>query len=147
MEGSGTQDCICVAMVFYPVLADPQQAVAANGFFTRQEDEIRLYRIRDIRYSQTLGERMAGTGTLEIISNDASQPVIQLKHIKHAKKVKEVLSQYVEIARRENGVRTSEVLGGGPQLPGEHPDFPQGESLGPQIVPDVNGDGVDDRLQ
>jgi hypothetical protein len=120
----------------------PSRLFIQTGLFTAREDEIRLYRIKDISYTQSLGERLGGTGTLRIVSSDASMPDILLEHIKNAKKVKAVLSQAVEVSRRENGVRTSEVVGGGiPPVPGN------AASLGPEMVPDANGNGIDDRLE
>lgn len=122
----------------------PSRLFIQTGFLTSREDEIRLYRIKDISYSQSLTERIAGTGTLHIVSSDASTPQVLLHHIKNAKKVKAVLSQAVEVSRRENGVHTSEVVGGpGPHLhPGDG-----GPSLGPELAPDRNGNGIDDRLE
>ncbi len=114
-----------------------------KGFFTKTEEEIRLYRIKDVTYSQTFGERIGGTGSLCIISSDASIPEVELEHIKNARTVKDVISQCVEIARRENGVRTSEIVGGGaaPAHDGGHP------AMGPEMFPDIDHDGVDDRLE
>lgn len=90
----------------------PTKLVVESGFLNTQEDEIRLYRVRDIAYSQSFLERIAGTGTLTIVSNDSSLPQAKLVHIKNARKVKEVISQTVELARRASGVRTSELMAG-----------------------------------
>lgn len=127
----------------------PSRLVISSGFINQKEEEIRLYRVKDVTYTQTLMERIGGTGTLKIISNDASVPEIRLVHIKNARKVKDVLSQSVEVARRENGVRTSELMGSG-AMEGHGPacfeDNEGADSLGPNMVPDFDGDGVDDRL-
>ena len=128
----------------------PSRLIINTGLLNLQEEEIRLYRIKDVSYSQTLGERVGGTGTLRIISTDASVPEIQLHHIKNARKVKDVISQAVEVSRRENGVRTSELIGGvmssKADLDGDGiPD--SGTALGPDMMPDFNGNGIDDRLE
>ena len=117
--------------------------ILAKGFWTIREDEIRLYRIRDVAFTQTLGERMNGTGTLTIKSSDASVPEIKLIHIKNARKVKEIISQQVEICRRENGVHASELIGNGP-VPHQHNENCDHDALGPEILPDVNGNGIPD---
>lgn len=122
----------------------PSRLFIQTGFLTSHEDEIRLYRIKDISYSQSLTERIAGTGTLHIVSSDASTPQVLLHHIKNAKKVKAVLSQAVEVSRRENGVHTSEVVGG--NGPHHHPGDGC-RSHGPELAPDRNGNGIDDRLE
>ncbi len=111
-----------------------------KGFINYTEGEVRLYRIKDITYTQSLGERIGGTGTLKIISTDATTPALEVLHIKNARKVKDVLSQAVEVSRRENGVRASEIIGGAPGQRG-------GGALGPEIFPDADGDGIDDREQ
>lgn len=112
------------------------------GLLSRKEEEIRLYRITDVTFKQSLGERLIGAGTICVLSSDNSMPEIHLIHIKNAKKVKDVLSQCVENARREAGVRTSELVGMGPTGCSDG-----GPSSGPKIFPDANHDGVDDRLQ
>lgn len=119
----------------------PSRLILNVGFLHQREDEIRLYRIKDVSYSQTLSERIGGTGTLRILSTDASVPEIQLQHIKNARKVKEVLSQAIEVSRRENGVRTSELLGS--TVDGSD----SSDALGPDMMPDFNGNGIDDRME
>ncbi|MBQ7815820.1 MAG: hypothetical protein IJ339_00490, partial [Oscillospiraceae bacterium] len=59
----------------------------------------------------------------------------------------DVISQSVEIARRENGVRTSELMGGGPGPFLDNMDNDGAESLGPSMVPDFDGNGIDDRTE
>lgn len=129
----------------------PSKLVVTHGFLNQGEEEVRLYRIKDISYSQSLGERIGGTGTLRVVSTDATLPELVLCHIKNAKKVKEVLSQAVEVSRRVNGVRTSELIGGGgPPHPGHDcgdPDLDGHPSLGPDLAPDLDGNGVPDHLE
>jgi len=124
----------------------PSRLVISTGFINQKEEEIRLYRVKDVTYTQSLIERIGGTGTLRIISNDASVPEIHLDHIKNARKVKDVISQSVEVARRENGVRTSELMGGA-MTGGPFADNDGAESLGPNMVPDFDGDGIDGRTE
>ena len=98
----------------------PSKLIIETGFLNRKEEETRLYRIADISYSQSLGERMGNTGTLILSSNDISSPVLALEHIKNAKQVREVLSLQIEKARRAAKVRTSEMVGNFPD--GEYDD-------------------------
>ena len=91
--------------------------IVQKGFLNLREEEVLLFRVRDISYSQTLGERIGGTGTLKIISTDASVPELELLHIKNARKVKDVLSLVVDQARKKNGVRPAEMIGGRPGMP------------------------------
>lgn len=82
-----------------------------KGFFKKTEDDILLYRITDVSFFQTLGERLAGLGTLCVMSSDVSNPEAHLTHIKKARKVKELILQKVEEARKRSGVFTSEIVG------------------------------------
>lgn len=128
----------------------PSKLTIATGFLHRREEEVRLYRIKDITFEQSLIERMNGTGTLKIISTDASVPVIQLLHIKKAKLIKDVISQAVEVARRANGVRTSEVIGNMPGLGGHmhgEVDPDAAAALGPELHPDLDGNGIPDCME
>lgn len=109
------------------------------GLLSRKEEEVRLYRVTDVTFKQSFFEKLLGVGTVCILSSDNSMPELHLRHIKNAKKVKDVLSQCVENNRRSAGVRTSELVGGGP--------IGCSDTFGPRLFPDANHDGVDDRLQ
>lgn len=81
-----------------------------RGLLNTREEEIMLFRVRDISYAQSLFERLANTGTVIITSTDATTPVVRLEHVKNAKDVKELLLQLVEQNRKKNRVRTAEVM-------------------------------------
>lgn len=89
----------------------PTRLIVESGFLNKKEDEIKLYRVTDVEYSQTLFERIGGVGTIRLLSNDTSSPEMKLLHIKNAKEVKEAISYTVEHARKDSGVRTSEMVG------------------------------------
>ena len=74
-----------------------------RGFLNVHQDEIVLYRVRDLRVSQTLWQRVFGVGTVTVISTDKSIPELALKNIRQPNDVKELIHEYVEkmkIARR-----------------------------------------------
>lgn len=81
-----------------------------RGLLNTREEEIMLFRVRDISYTQSLFERLANTGTVIISSTDATTPVVKLEHVKNAKDVKKLLLQLVEQNRKKNRVRTAEVM-------------------------------------
>ncbi len=83
-----------------------------TGFASLNEEEILLYRIRDISVRQSLFERMFGVGTVHVSSTDVTVPHLDLMHIKNPRKVKEVLSKCVEMCRHRNGIRSTELMGG-----------------------------------
>ena len=74
-----------------------------RGFLNVHQDEIVLYRVRDLRVSQTLWQRVFGVGTVTVISTDKSIPELALKNVRQPNEVKELIHEYVEkmkIARR-----------------------------------------------
>lgn len=90
----------------------PSRILVKSGILNTKEEEVALYRVRDISLSQTLIERMNGTGTLTIKSTDATTPVVMCKHVKNPRSVKELLGQLVDKNRNKNRVRTAEIMDG-----------------------------------
>lgn len=81
-----------------------------TGFFSRTEDEIRLYRIMDITLRRSLWERMFGLGTIHCCSGDKSSADFDILHIRDAKHVKEMLSEMVEDERQKRRVGMRELI-------------------------------------
>lgn len=74
-----------------------------RGVINVKQDEIVLYRVRDLRVSVSLWQRLFGVGTVMVISTDKSIPELMLKNIRQPNEVKELIHEYVEkmkIARR-----------------------------------------------
>ena len=80
-----------------------------TGLFTRTEDDIWLYRITDITLKSGLFERMLGLGTIHCCSADNTKPEFELRRIKNARHVKEMLSEMVD-KERQNRVNTHESV-------------------------------------
>ena len=79
-----------------------------TGFFSRKEEEIRLYRITDMTLKRTLGQRIFGLGTIHCCSGDKTSPEFEIKRIKNSRKVKEMLSDMVEEERLRRRVTVRE---------------------------------------
>lgn len=86
--------------------------IVESGIFNKKEEEVRLYRVRDIMMQQSPFEQITKTGTIIITAADASTPILKLQHIPNTKAVKEAISQQVEKNRMKYGVRASELIGG-----------------------------------
>lgn len=80
------------------------------GFFSVQDDEILLYRVRDISTSRTLWQKIFGVGTVTVLSSDKSQPTLVMKNIKNPLNVKELLHQQVEEMKIKRRVRLGEIM-------------------------------------
>ncbi len=84
----------------------------STGFLSIRDEEILLYRIRDINTTRTLWQRLFGVGTITVISSDKSMPTLVLKNVKHPLEVKELLHRQVEEMKIRRRVRLGEVMGG-----------------------------------
>ena len=80
------------------------------GFLNIQDDEILLYRVRDIDSSRTLWQRIFGVGTVRVISSDKTMPTLVLQNIKDPIFVKELIHQQVEETKIKRRVRFGEVM-------------------------------------
>lgn len=84
-----------------------------KGFFNIHEEEILLYRVRDLELRRTLGQRIFGVGSVFVHSSDKTMPVLELKNIKLPKEVKERLYRQVEHCKDLRRMRTMEFVGNG----------------------------------
>lgn len=83
------------------------------GFLNIKDEEVLLYRVRDITTSRNLWQRIFGVGTVTVVSSDKTQPTILLKNIKGPMAVKELLHQQVEDMKLKRRVRVGEIMSGG----------------------------------
>ena len=81
------------------------------GFLNLKDDEILLYRVRDITTSRTLGQRLFGVGTVTVSSSDKTMPVLELKNVKDPMFVKELIHKQVEEMKIRRRVRVGEIMG------------------------------------
>ena len=92
------------------------------GFLNIKDDEILLYRVRDIDTSRSLWQRLFGVGTVVVASSDKTMPNLVLKNIKDPIFVKELIHKQVEETKIKRRVRFGEIM------------------------TDADGDGIDDDL-
>ena len=81
------------------------------GLMNVRDEEVVLYRIRDISVTRTLWQRLFGVGTVTVASSDKSTPSLQLQNVKHPMDVKEILHQQVEEVKMRRRVRVGEIMG------------------------------------
>ena len=83
----------------------------SEGFFSIKDDEILLYRVRDIDTSRNLWQRLFGVGTVVVMSSDKSMPTLVLKNIKDPLEVKEKIHKQVEEMKIQRRMRIGEIMG------------------------------------
>ena len=80
------------------------------GFLNIKDDEILLYRVRDIATSRNLWQRLFGVGTVTVVSSDKTMPTLMLKNIKDPVMVKELIHRQVEEMKIQRRVRFGEIM-------------------------------------
>ena len=80
------------------------------GFLNIKDDEILLYRVRDIDTSRSLWQRLFGVGTVAVMSSDKTMPTLVLKNIKDPIFVKELIHKQVEETKIKRRVRFGEIM-------------------------------------
>ena len=100
-----------------------------RGIFNLKEDEVRLYRIKDIALRRSFIQRIFGLGTVKICSTDSSLRDFELKNLKDSEAVKEKLSEHVEAERDRKRVSMREFLGHGDHGDGDFENFDAFDAL------------------
>jgi len=82
-----------------------------KGVLARTEEEIELYRIKDVRADFSIIQQMFDVGNIQIISSDPTgeavdrRTVLRISNIENARHIRTELRNRVERARRIKGVR------------------------------------------
>ena len=82
----------------------------SEGFLNIKDDEVLLYRVRDIDTRRSLWQRLFGVGTIIVVSSDKTMPNLVLKNIKDPVFVKELIHKQVEEMKIKRRVRFGEVM-------------------------------------
>lgn len=80
------------------------------GLLSVKDDDLLLYRVRDISTKRSLWQRLFGMGTITVTSSDKTHSTLVLKNIKKPMDVKELLHQQVEEAKMKRRVRVGEIM-------------------------------------
>lgn len=80
-----------------------------KGLFNVNQEEILLYRIRDLSASQSLWQRIFGVGSVTVTSTDKTTPVLLIKNVKQPFEVKELIHEKVEELKIKRRMRVGEM--------------------------------------
>lgn len=92
----------------YKLLED--KLLIDTGVLSVNQEEVRLYRIMDVTLKRSMWQRIFGVGTIHCCSADKSTPEFDIKDIKNAFKVKELLSNQIETQRDKKRISGREFL-------------------------------------
>ena len=93
------------------------QLSLSQGFLNIKDDEVLLYRVRDIDTRRNLWQRLFGVGTVTVLSSDRTTPTLVLKNVKDPLFVKELIHKQVEEMKLKRRVRYGEIA-----TTGDHDD-------------------------
>lgn len=82
-----------------------------TGFFSTQTDEVILYRILDIKSSQSLFQKLFKVGTVILYCADQNNRTLELKNIKNPIDMHKFISNLVEKERQNKGIIGREMFG------------------------------------
>ena len=83
------------------------------GFLSIKDEEVLLYRVRDITTRRSLWQRLFVVGSVTVVSSDKTMPTLMLKNIKNPLRVKELLHNQVEEMKLQRRVRVGEIMASG----------------------------------
>src|ERR1700683_1102136 len=75
-----------------------------TGLFSKKVDTLELWRVRDVEFSQSLIDRMAGVSCLSIPAHDGSSPILQIRGAPGDRAVYDRLMAALMQARQQRGV-------------------------------------------
>lgn len=92
----------------YKLLED--KLLIDTGILSVNQEEIRLYRIMDLTLKRSIWQRLFGVGTIHCCSADKSTPEFDIKDVKNAFEVKELLSNQIEQERDKKRISGREFF-------------------------------------
>lgn len=102
-----------IPMSFTRYMLSEDRLFLSEGLLNIKDNEVLLYRVRDISVSRNLWQRLFGVGTVLVDSSDKTTPQLILKNIKDPVNVKEMLHKAVEDMKIKRRVRVGEIMSGG----------------------------------
>jgi len=87
-----------------------KKIIIQMGFFTQIENEILLFRVKDMTMQRTFFQRMFGLGTLTVYADDKTNSTLEIKNIKRVRQFKEALSDAVEKDRARVNLHPREII-------------------------------------
>jgi membrane protein YdbS with pleckstrin-like domain len=87
-----------------------QRVRIISGLFSKEVQEIELFRVKDTAARQSFLQRLFGRGTITVLSGDPAHPRLVLDGVPNAIEMRERLRQEVMALRQRFGVREVDVM-------------------------------------
>ena len=85
-----------------------QRIVLVKGIISQKEEQVEYYRVKDVKFEQSLAARAAGVGMIHLYSNDMSMPSLSFPFT-NPKEYVEKIRAFVNIERKRMGTRYTEL--------------------------------------
>ena len=87
-----------------------------TGFFRKEENDCYMYKVQDVRLTQTLLERIVGLGTIVCFTGDTTDSTLTIHHVKHSRELKDFILKESEEARLKRRTVNMLDIGTGDQF-------------------------------
>lgn len=87
-----------------------QRLFVQTGLIAKNLEEVELFRVKDVTLSQSVFDRMLGTGTVTVLSTDDTTPRLELAGILDPLATKEAVRGAFRAARQREGMRLAEFI-------------------------------------
>ena len=109
---SRKRNCLGLPWSFTVYDLSDDRFFVTSGFLNLRDEEIRLYRVIDITFKASIWQRLFGMGTITMNTSDKTTNVLEIKNVKKARDVKELIAKNVEAQRDKKRVISREIMGG-----------------------------------
>jgi len=75
-----------------------------RGLFGKNIDTLELWHVEDVRFNQTLIDRLLGVGNITVVSHDETMPLLVMHDVPHSRQLFEQLKQRIIAVKRSRGV-------------------------------------------
>jgi len=75
-----------------------------RGVFTKDIDTLELWHVEDLRFHQSLLDRLLRIGTITVMSHDTTTPCLPLRSLPNPRPIFEALKQRIITVKRQRGV-------------------------------------------
>ena len=87
-----------------------EKLIVESGVLSKNEEEIRLYRIMDLTLKKPFWQRIFGMGTIHCCTADKSTPEFDISKIKNPAQVRDMLSDMIEQQRDSKRIAVREFM-------------------------------------
>lgn len=87
-----------------------QRLFIKHGLFSVNYDELELFRVKDVKFNQTLTQRPFGVGNITIYSTDESTPELKIINVARPFELKEKIRKINRVSRKEENITTTEFI-------------------------------------